>query len=198
MATLTITNLSATDKLNLGDFYVELAASGVLVTERAWVDVPRMKALMASVAAGAASLSIAYTADEIASGLGVGGSFPVVAAAVESGLTVIRKAFVAGGGGVPDDVIVYAVGDLPNGYRVVDAYAFVGTAVALSTLELNSQPASAGTLYATFSSATTGRKTDATLTSAIKLTNATTDGLYIYRSDNGVAGEVYLLCRAEA
>lgn len=197
MATVTVTNLSSTSPLLLQEAYVKVPASGSITFERSSTDLMGMKSLQAAIADGLATASIAYSADELASGLVVDNAVPVAAASVQGGPVLLRVALAAGAGGSADDTVIYAQGAMPHKLRIVDHFAFVSTAVGGSSVVIRDQLAGGGVAYLTLASATTGRKTDATILSAPLADKTSTKGLIIRRTDNGVAVEVYLICRPE-
>ena len=124
---------------------------------------------------------------------------PVAATDVASGLVLFHKAFTAGGGGSPDDVTVIAANALPFKFRVVDAWAAIGTGIGASTLNVYTRAAGAGTLLAgpiDSASAQLARMTGPT--ASVVATPASTEGVFVRRSDDGVAGEVFILVRRES
>jgi len=165
-----------------------------------------MASLQAQMAASAVSLSVVYSASELSSGLQQAPASvqavdmaPVASTDAAAGLVIIRTAFAAGAGGAADDITVYAVNTLPFKFRVIDAWALVGTAVAASTLAVRTAAAGAGTLLASIGSAATGRNGLAvSVTATAVATPGASAGLFVRRSDNGVAGEVYVLARIES
>ncbi len=103
----------------------------------------------------------------------------------------IHKAFVAGAGGSPDDVVIYS-SNAPFTFRILDSQVAVETTVAASTLRLRDAVGGGGsTLSDAFDSATAGRKRDAGTTATAVIASAGT--LVLRRSDDGVAGEVTVL-----
>lgn len=199
-----ITNITSESVL-IQDLYISIAAGDTVTVDRASTDLPRMASLQDALAAGSVTVVVTPTADEIASGLlqapktvEARDQAPVDAADVAAGAILLRAELAAGAGGSPDDVTVYAANALPFKFRVVDAWAMISTAVGASTLNLYTQAAAAGTLVAgPLDSAATGivRMTGPT-TSALATPGAT-EGLFVRRSDDGVAGEVFLLVRRE-
>ena len=163
MATLTITNVS-TGPISISDIYRTLAPSESVSVTRYANQIPQMASLQKQLAAQTVTLSVAYSADEIASGLAVapgsvGGTdiAPVDATAAQGGLFTIRKIFTAGAGGSADDVTVYSVNALPEKFRVVDAFGFISTAVSSASLSIRTAAAGGGTLLATIAAGSTGR-----------------------------------------
>lgn len=195
MATITVTNLTAAPLL-IQDLYATIAASGTITAERNANDLSAMKSLQAAINVGDASVSIVYDADELGSGLVLDSGAPVSATAVESGLLTLRVVLAVGGGGA-EDTIVYAIGDMPANYRVVDHKLFVSTLIALSTVTLESELGGTGTQYLTISGAATGEVTDTTLTSAPLVVQSATEGMIVRRTDNDMVGELYLMVRPE-
>lgn len=210
MATFTLTNLSA-DRVHVGDFYgVELAPSGstgdaVSLTNRSLAEIPALSRTQDLVAAGTITFEVALDAAELSSGMA---SPPnsvqaedlqaVGAAAIAAPVQAFFKSFAAGVAGTPDDVTVYAANALPYKMRILDVIGYVSTAIALSTLTVRDEAAGAGTVVATLDSAATGRVQDATATATALLTPGATKGLFVRRSDRGVAGSVIVLARRES
>jgi hypothetical protein len=205
MATLTITNLTS-GQYNVSELYKTLAAGEAVSVERAASDIPGMKQIIEDVANGVLSMSVVYSAEELATGLmqppwsvEAKDMAPVAAADPAAGLITIRKPFTAGVAGTADDVTIYAAGALPYKLRVLSAMAYIVTAIALSTIEVRSRAGGLGTLAGTLSSAATGN-VDGTVPSnaTVALATGATEGLFLRRSDRGVAGEVILTCRMES
>lgn len=196
MATLTITNLTASPLL-LQDFYATVPASGSITVDRPANVLPELRTLHEAMDAAQCTLSVQYTAAELGSGLSLGSGAPVVAASVQSGTILFRVALAAGGGGSPDDTVIFAEGDMPSNFRIVDHKLFVATAVALSNVTLESELAGAGTQYLTISAGSTGEFTDTTLTASPLVTRSATEGMIVRRSDNGAAVELLLTARPE-
>lgn len=202
MATLTITNVSDEAKA-IGDIYRTLAVDESVTVTRTAAQITGMTSLQKLVTAGDVTLAIEWSADELGSGLQAptasveGGDIaPVAATAAAGGLMVIRKAFTALAAGTADDVTVFAVDELPAKFRVVDAHAFIVTAVNPSTIALRTAAAAGGTLLGTLDTAATGR-VSMTGTATAVATPAADAGLFLRRSDRGVAGEVIIICRPE-
>lgn len=197
MATITITNLTAAD-VAIADLYGTLPASGTLTTSRSQSDLANMTALQALIQAGTVSLAIAYTAAEKAAGL-VGQGDGAVAASGLSDEQVIRVPFTALAAGTADDVTVFAVNTLPyKKMRIIEAVALISTAIGATTMQVRTAAAAGGTLCAELSSGATGRQLqNNTVTASQVITNGASVGLFIRRSDRGVAGEVFIRVRAE-
>jgi hypothetical protein len=203
MATITVTNLTP-DSVYIGDLYTNIPASGSVVLSRPAATLSSMSALMKAVAASQVTVAVVYDAHETASGLLVPPEAvdatdmaAVAATSAAAGAQTIRKAFTAGAGGSPDDVVVYAVNTLPYKMRIMDAYALVSTAVAASTLDVRSAAAGAGTVAASMSAAAAGRAAS-TVTASVVLSPGAAVGLFVRRSDSGIAGEVVLSVRRES
>lgn len=204
MASITITNLTS-QPLPITELYATIAPNGTLTTNRYASDLPRMTSLQAAIAAGSAALTVAYSSNELASGLTQApqsttdkSAQPVAADATATQEIEVRKTLTAGVAGTPDDVTVYALNALPYKCRVIDAYAIISTAIGASTLQIRSQAAGAGTLCAEISSAALGKaEWDSTVTATQVLTPGSSVGLFIRRSDRGVAGEVVVVLRKE-
>jgi len=146
---------------------------------------------------------VEYTADEVASGMlsppGVveaGDLAPVLATFPLAALATIFVAIPAGGGGAPDDVEVWPLNGLPFQFRVLDAVAYVTTAVGASTLELRDEAAGAGNLLASAASAATGRQANTAAATGSAVPGAS-KGLFVRRSDSGVAAELVVTIRRE-
>jgi len=202
MAKFTIVNLTS-DAIHLGDFYYTLPGGATLELEnRSPSEVPGLRVVQEQLALGNISFSIEYTADELASGLMAppnsitGDDFQeVAAAALLSGVALLRINCPVGGGGA-DDVVAYALDNLPYKFRVVDAWAKISTAVA-GTWELRDEAAGAGNVLATMDSTSLGRA-DASDNASAVATPAVTKGLFVYRSDSTAVGEVFVLIRRES
>lgn len=204
MATFTIVNLSS-DPIPMGDFYFRDLAVGetLVLTDRSASEVSSLRVVQEELAAGNISFSVAYTAAELASGLmsppnSIGGDdFQEVAAATPMApVSTFYKAFVAGGGG-PDDVVIFAANNLPFKFRVLDAHVKVSAPIGGATLLLRDEAAGAGNLLASMSGAAAGRDEMSDNTTAVATPGAT-KGLFLRRSDNGVAGEVIVTVRRES
>jgi hypothetical protein len=106
-------------------------------------------------------------------------------------LLTLRKAFTAGGGGAADDVVIYNA-NAPFGFRILDAWLFVSTGVALATATLRTATGGGGSAV---SDAFVASAAGTIKLSAQQQTNtiAANGTLVLRRSDNGIAGEVVLL-----
>lgn len=197
MATLVVSNLTAAD-VYVSDLYAAVPASGSISTNRAASDLSRMAGLQALIAAGTVAASVTYSDAEKNSGLVDVGTTASPATGLGDG-DVIRVPFAAGTPGTPDDVTIYALNALPyKKMRIVDAHVMVVTAIGATTVQLRSAAAGAGTLCAEMATAATGRNGQtATVTASQVLTNGATVGLFLRRSDRGVAGEVVITVRPE-
>lgn len=202
---LVVTNISSSP-VYIRDLYTEIAAGESVTTERSGSDLSGMTGLIEALDAGTVSVSVTPSAAEIASGFLTPPSAiqaqdmaPVAAADIAAGLVVLRVPMAAGGGGAPDDVTAYAANALPFKFRVLDAWALISTAVGASTLNVYTQAAGAGTLVAgPIDSAVAGiARMTGPNASALAVPGAT-EGLFVRRSDDGVAGEVFLLVRRES
>ncbi len=121
-----------------------------------------------------------------------------VTAAAASGNLVFRRLFTApGAGGSDADIVVVALDGLTDDMRVLEAYMYVSTAVLASTAELRTQAAGAGTVLAEFDTGTTGKKEDTTATATVLAPASLTTGLFLYLSDDAVAGEIIIIARPE-
>jgi len=202
MAQLQIANIS-TEEVYLRDIYTSIPVGQTKTVERSATDLPKMHALQEALADGKVTLSVQYSADEVASGLHAPPSTieavdiaPVQASAPAAGLVTIYKALAAGGGGSPDDVEIYPAGSLPFKFRVMDFILYVGTAVVASSVEIRDEAGGGGDLLASAASGATGRIPNAEDNTAVA-TPSGTKGLFARRSDDGVAAEVVLLVRPE-
>lgn len=162
--------------------------------------------LQADIAAGRLSLVVVPSADELASGLlsppnviQPGDLAPVAAAAVDSPVIALVKQFTAAGPGVADDVTVYAVDNLPYKCRVLGVLVHITTAIVGETVDVRDEAAGAGTLFATVTSlAAASTEIGLQAGGAALLTPALTKGLFLRRSDNGLAGWAVILVRRES
>jgi hypothetical protein len=202
MAELQITNVSP-DSVYLADLYTSIGVGETKTIDRSATDLPRMKSLHEAMADGKVTLSVNYSADEVASGLHAPPSTieavdiaPVAAATPASALAVIYKALPVGAGGSPDDVEIFPAGSLPFKFRVVDCVLYVSTAVGASTVEIRDEAGGAGNLHASASAAATGRNPNAEDQTS-EVAPAPTKGLFARRSDSGIGGEVVLFVRPE-
>lgn len=200
---LTVTNIS-TSPVPISDLYTTIAVGSSVTTSRSAAQISSMKSLQIAVQGGLVTVTAAPEAWETASGLATApgsisaGDAAAVAATDPAAATFeIRKSFAAGGGGSADDVIIYALNTLPSKVRILDAYALVSTAISASTLQVRSAAAGAGTLAASMAGTPTGRNPMTLPTASVVLTPGSGVGLFIRRSDSGIAGEVVLTCRNE-
>lgn len=103
---------------------------------------------------------------------------------------VIRVSMVAAGPGVADDVVVYTA-NAPFAFRVIDTYMNVVTAIGGKTVTVRDAAAGGGNAMSdAMSAASTGVVRNTTLTTT--RTIALNGSLVVRRSDNGVAGEVFI------
>jgi hypothetical protein len=112
---------------------------------------------------------------------------------------IVRVPLVAGDGGVPDDTQVYPLNGLPAAkLRILSVYADIASAEDASVIQVRTSTMGAGTLCGELSSAAAGRATqDSAVTASQVLVNGSTVGLWVYRSNNLVAGEVFITLRPE-
>lgn len=107
---------------------------------------------------------------------------------------ILRATFTAGGGGAPADVNIY-VANAPFDMRVLDATIYCSVAVGASTATLRDTAGGGGAaLSSAMSTAATGVARNAATATA---TIATGGSMYLRLSDNGVTGEVVVLCVRE-
>lgn len=196
MATLTLTNTTSSD-IWLSDLYCNVPASSSMTVTRSASDLPKMASLQHQMALGYIKLSVAYSSDEAALVAPLTET-AVASSALTSGAFLIRKSFAAAAAGTADDVTVYAVNTLPAKFRVVDAWARVATAIGGATVDVRTRAAGAGTLLATLDFAATGRVSMTVPNASAVATPGASDGLFLRRSDRGVAGEVFVLARVES
>lgn len=106
-----------------------------------------------------------------------------------SPVLTIRKAFTAGGGGAPDDVVIYSAN--APGLRILGVDLIISTAVALATATLRDATGGGGSaVSAALSAAAAVRVPD--LVSTATFTIAPNGTLVLRRSDSGIAGEVVI------
>jgi hypothetical protein len=201
MAQLTITNQTS-DPVYIKDLYTSVPVGTPLVVDRSATDLASMTGLQDAVAAGQVTMSITYSAAEqpLATAPDVVEAVdaaPVTAGTVEAPPITIRHRFAAGGGGAPDDVTIYAVNTFPYKVRMLDVTCYIDAAVGASTVELRTAAGGGGSLLGDFDSATTGRKKDAAQTITPVIVPGAPVGLFVRRSDSGVAGDIVLTCRRE-
>lgn len=97
--------------------------------------------------------------------------------------------FVAGGGGAPDDVTIIDTALLPYQVRVLDVILMISTAVVGSTATVRNQAGGGGTaLSSALSTAATG-----TVRNNDTATRTTSLGLFLRRSDSGIAGTAIVI-----
>lgn len=205
MAQLLITNI-ATTPTPLGDLGSKSLAVGEAVTiERPTSDLPRMKSLIAALAASKITVAVTPSAEEIASGFLTppqavqAEDLALVAASAIPGLPgTLWKAIPAGAGGSADDVTIYALNTFPWKVRILRAYFKVGANVVGATVQLRTQAAGAGTLLAQFDCAAVGHKEDQTVNATAVVTPGSTVGLFARRSDSGIGGELVVEYRRES
>lgn len=205
MSQVLITNIASTPT-PLGDLGSKSLAVGEAITiDRPANVLPSMKSLIAALAAGKITVAVTPTADELASGfLAPPQSVqpedlaPVASSALAGVMGSFTKAFAAGAGGSADDVEIYAINTLPYKIRVLRAYLKVGTAVSGSNAQLRTRAAGAGQGLAQFDCAAVGHKEDNTVNATSVLTPGALVGLYVRRSDSGIAGEIVIEYRRES
>lgn len=202
---LVVTNISSSP-VYIRDLYVEIPAGGSVTTERSGSDLSGMEGLIVALDAGTVSVAITPTSAEVASGfltppqaVEARDMAPVAASYVASGLILLRVPLTAGGGGSPDDVIAYALNALPFKFRVLDAWALISVAVGGSSLHVYTRAAAAGTLVAgPVASAAVGIYRMTGPNACVLAVPGATEGLFVRRSDDAVAGEICLLVRMES
>ena len=194
MATLVVTNVDSAPVL-IQDFYATIPVGGSITVSRGAGDLSGMPSLHSALAAGTVTMTVTYSSDELASGL-VNTDNAAAASAALAGHELLRVSLVAGGGGA-DDVTVFAAGSLPYKMRVVDAWGLVDTNAA-GTWNVRDEAAGAGSLAASIDSTAAGRVPMDSPTVSVAFTPGATKGLFVRRSDNTTAGEVFILVRKES
>jgi len=194
MATIVVTNLSSTASVYCSDLYTLIAPSASVTTTRAVSDLSRMASLQALVAAGSVGVAITYSAAEQASGLVNEGETATSQGSKFQSVQTLRFAFAAGAGGSADDVTIYALGTLPYAkMRVLKMESLVATAVGASTLQLRTVSGGAGTLLAATAGTPTGYVgPNTSVTATSQVVSSSSVGLFLRRSDSGIAGEVLI------
>lgn len=205
---VTVTNTtSPSEAVTLGDLYKTLDKAGdSVIFSRTASDLSRMTSLQAAAAAGKVSVTVVPTADELASGLltppqtiQAADMQPVAAAVVDAPEIVLRIPLVAGGGGAPDDVTVYALNAFPYKCRVLWARAVVSATPGASTAEVRTQSGGAGTLLATMNTGALGLVPSPNTGFATSVvTPGASVGLFVRRSDSAIAGELHVCVRRES
>ena len=202
MASVTITNLSATEPLLIQDLYTSILPASSVIVQRSASQISSMTALQSAISAGLAAVSVTLSADEIASGLAQAAGTvqaldlaPVDATDVAAPLVVLRKSFAVVAGGAADDVVIFAASTVPYKMRILDVFALVSTQGNTGAFELRTAVGGAGTLVASVTNSGTGRLAMAATASAVV---ATTDALTIRRTTNSNSvGELVILARRE-
>ena len=197
MATLTVQNLT-NDPVYIGDLYTTIQPNAAISTRRSTADLTRMAALQAALAAGTVAASVELSPDEQASGL-LSQGLAQGAATGTSPEAIVRVPLTAGVGGGPDDVLVYPLNGLPAAkVRILSVYADISTPEDASVLQVYTSTGGDGTLCGEVSSAAAGRATqDSAVIASQVITNGSTVGLWVHRSNNLVVGEVFITLRPE-
>jgi hypothetical protein len=205
MASILITNISGAP-LPLSDLGSKtLAVNEAVTIQRPAGFISSMRSLIAALAAGSITVLVTPTAEEIASGLLTPPQAvqPVDMAAVASTDVAavegeFRKAFAAGGGGSADDVTIFAANNFPYKVRITGMRTRVKTGVSGATVVARTAAAGGGTALGTCDAEAAGTTFEKTGADSVVVTPGTLVGLFIRRSDSGVAGEVYLSYRRES
>ena len=106
---------------------------------------------------------------------------------------VLRLAVAVAVPAAPDEIAIYTPTSAPFRFSIIRCWANILTAVGASTWRLYPLTASAGTLYAQVSSGATGYSE---MTGAITASSSVlpgTRGLYLVRSDDRTAGELFVM-----
>jgi hypothetical protein len=115
-----------------------------------------------------------------------------------SGDFEIRKSFTAGVAGTPDDVAIFAAGAVPGKMRILAVEGVVATAIVATTLQVRTLAGGLGTLVGEIAGTPAGHQSStSTVTATQVVTPGPTIGLFLRRSDRGVAGEVIIRGRYE-
>ena len=201
---LSITNISI-DKWPVASAGITILAGETRVIDRTLDEVLSMRELHRDIAAGIFVIELTPTPDELASEILTSAfrEFPVLATDLLSGDITVRKSFAAGITAGPDDVVIYAVGALPAllgpKYRVIDAYAVILTPVGGSSLTVKDAPAGVQLAVVSSAAADIARATALGAAAAsVQVTLGPTKGLIFTRSNDNVAGELYITLRKEA
>jgi hypothetical protein len=201
---VTVTNISAAP-VPLGDIYTTIPVGGSVTFKRSASQISAMVSLQKAVTAQQVTVLAVEEAFETASGLATApGTIaasdmaPVAAADAAAAPIEFRKSFAALGAGVADDVVVFAANTLPYKIRVTNASARIVTAIGASTINVYDQAAGAGQLCASLSSAATGIVAMTGPNASVVVAPGALIGLFIRRSDRGVAGEVVITARRES
>ena len=182
------------------------ANSQVTIENRVTTELPAARSLQKLIADGDLTFTMTPSADETASGLlsppvSITGDDmqPVAATDVTAAIGTFHKEFAAGGGGSPDDVVLFAANEIPFKCRLLDVVFHVSATPGASTLTLYDEAAGAGTSIAAGDSSTTGRKVDTSRDGTDVLEQTTVDkGLFLRRSDDAIAGSVTVTYRRES
>ena len=198
-----VTNISASS-VTIRDLYKTLAPGESVSFSRPSSHLPTMGGLQAAIMAGTVTFTATPTAAEVASGLLAPPASiqavdmqPVDPTGVDAGEIVWRVPLVAGVGGTADDVTGFALNAVPYKARIMSVRGLVLTAVGAATVQVRTQAAGAGTLIGTLDFGTVGNAALTGFTSSVVLTPGSTVGLFARRSNNTVAGEIFLGVRRE-
>jgi len=204
MADVTITNLT-TSPLYLGDLYTTIAASSSITVSRYASDLSRMKSLQDAVAAGTAAVSVAPTANELASGLMTADASvqaadlaAVAAANAAAPEQIIRKSFTTAS---TTDIAIYAANALPYKMRIIDVFLIISTQQSASAVQLWSGAAGTGTAVTSSTATTSAGRVAMPLTgnATVVLTPGALVGLFLLpNATSGVVGEIEIVLRRES
>ncbi len=199
-----ITNISASP-VPLSDLYTTIAVGGSVTTTRSASQISAMVSVQKAVEAGTITVAATENSYETASGLasapGIIGPIdmaPVPATDAASGIITLRKTFTTV---ASTDIAIFAANALPYKMRILDAYVYVATVQAGSTLQIFSQAAGAGTAVTTATSTAVAGKIDMPLTANATsvLTPGTLIGLFLRPSAHtGAIGELVVNLRRES
>jgi len=207
MASLTITNLTSTPFF-LADIYLSIPALSSVVVERSPAQISSMRSLQNAVSDGVLGTAIAFSEEELASGLAspiapasvdAADLAPVDGAEVAAAPILFRKAFASGGApGVLDDVTIFAVNTLPFKVRILDAQALISVpGPGGATLAVRSAAAGNGTLAALLPADAAGVARMEGPNASVVLEPGATVGLFV-RRDRSTVGEIVITARREA
>ena len=200
MATITVTKIAG-DKRYYPDIYRDLSVDEAVSFERFPGQITNMWSITDGIAASELTMTVTYTAAEIASGqlappqsVQAGDIAPVAATAVAGGLATMFHSYAAG---LPAEVPVIAAGSFPFKCRVLEVSGHIATAGAgASTLSIYDQAAGAGQLIATIATDVLGNVVGVVNTTTV-ITPGALIGLFFLRTDANAVGDVTLTVRPE-
>jgi len=200
MASITLTKIAG-DNVYYPDIYRSMVVGDVVTFDRFPNQITGMGSITKGIAAGELTMSVTYTAAEIASGqiappqsVGAADIAPVAATAVASSTATMFHEYAAG---APAEIPVIAAGSFPFKCRVVEVSGHIATVGAgASTLAIYDQAAGAGQLIATIATDVLGNVTGVVNATTV-ITPGALIGLFFLRSDATAAGDVMITVRPE-